>query len=293
MDHPMSENPGELQEVSLLLTGAEQTPVPSILTKPSRPTKRAVILCHGFLSDKNSRTNRRLTELLVPEGIATFRFDWYGMGDLSKQFPHLTLQQCLDQLNTGVSYLLAQGYSSIGLIGSSFGGFMAILGAAHFPAIRAVGLKCPVVDFAECLQLEFGEQAMAVWKQTHQIPNILNDQELIPLQYAFFEECLRYDGYEWASRITVPTCVVHGEKDDLIPFHQIDRLMKVLAGPKDLRLLPNADHQFGHPEDFRIMTTLLAQWMIQQVKDSGHPSSCHPSAIISPSPDQPSTSESS
>lgn len=286
-DQAPAERSGEFQETPLTLTGSDQTPVPAILTEPLHPTNRAVILCHGFLSDKDSRTNRRLTELLVPENIATFRFDWYGMGDLQEQFPHLTLHQCLDQMAAIVSYLSGRGFTSLGLVGSSFGGFMAILAAARFPNLKAVGLKCPVVDFAECLRLEFGEQAMAVWKHTHRIPNILQGQDLLPLHYDFFEECLTVDGYDCASRMTMPTRVVHGGKDLLIPAHQIARLMDTLPGPKDLRLLPEADHQFGRPEDFRVMTTLLAQWMIDQIpypdktfpQDSSHGKSTPPSTI--------------
>jgi pimeloyl-ACP methyl ester carboxylesterase len=262
------EMPGAPKETLLTLTGAEHTPVPAIFTEPPDSTKRAVILCHGFLSDKQSRTNRRLTELLIPEGLATFRFDWYGMGDLRKEFPHLTIHQCLDQLTAIVTYLLDRGYSSLGIVGSSFGGFMTILTAARIPNLRAVGLKCPVVDFAESLRLEFGEAGMTTWQQTNHIPHILEGQGLIPLHYAFFQECLTYDGYDWASRMRVPTRVVHGGKDTIIPSHQIIRLMENLPGPKDLRLLPEADHQFGRPEDFRVMTVLLAQWMIEQVTDS-------------------------
>ena len=43
------------------------------------------ILCHGFLSNKNSTTNKRLTELLLPHGISTLRFDWQGMGESGGQ----------------------------------------------------------------------------------------------------------------------------------------------------------------------------------------------------------------
>jgi dienelactone hydrolase len=65
----------------------------------------------------------------------------------------------------------------------------------------------------------------------------------------------------------IPTQVVHGAQDTLIPRHQIDRLMKALNGPKELHMLPDADHQFGRPEDFRVMTTLLAHWMIDHLTD--------------------------
>ena len=53
----------------------------TILTEPKEDATGIVILCHGFLSNKDSRTNMRLTELLVPKGLSTLRFDWFGMGE--------------------------------------------------------------------------------------------------------------------------------------------------------------------------------------------------------------------
>ena len=71
----------QIVETSVTFLSSSGLSTPAMLTKPSPPTNLGVILCHGFLSDKNSRTNRRLTELLVPRRIATLRFDWYGMGE--------------------------------------------------------------------------------------------------------------------------------------------------------------------------------------------------------------------
>jgi uncharacterized protein len=264
--HTHSERP-EFGELSLKIPCPSGPPIPTILTTPPATSNTAVILCHGFLSDKHSRTNRRLTDLLVPEGIATLRFDWYGMGELREHFFHLSLSRCLDQLTTLLAFLQAQEFHSIGMVGSSFGGFMAILAAARFPILKALGLKCPVLDFPESLRLEFGEQAMMQWQKHHVIPNILGGQDPIPLQYTFYEECFHEDAYASAGRISIPTQVVHGGHDTLIPRHQIDKLMKILNGPKQLHILPDADHQFGRPEDFRVMTTLLAHWMIDHLLD--------------------------
>ena len=35
--------------------------IAAILTKPSQPTDHAAVLCHGFLSHKNSTSNQALT----------------------------------------------------------------------------------------------------------------------------------------------------------------------------------------------------------------------------------------
>ena len=252
-------------EAPVSFTSSSGVVTKGIFAQPATPTNRAVILCHGFLSDKNSRTNRRLTELLIPGSIATLRFDWYGMGESPEPFAHLSIQQCAEQLDAAFCFLAEQGLNALGLIGSSFGGFMAILSAPRYPQLHALGLKCPVVDFPEVLRLEFGVEGMERWKRTGHIPNILGGDQPIPLPYSFFEECLTYDGYVSASNIHAPTLIVHGDQDDIIPAHQIDRLLASLNVPKDLRLIPGANHQFGRPEDFRLMTTHLGTWMIDRL----------------------------
>jgi len=241
---------------------------PAILAEPSTPTHRCVILCHGFLSDKQSRTNRRLTELLVPQGIATFRFDWYGMGESQQHFPNMTLKQCQEQLDAVFHILQERGMNRLGLVGSSFGGLLAILEAPNQPTLKALGLKCPVVDFPEVLRMEFGPETMVRWKSTNHIPNIVGDSPPIPLHYGFYEECLTYDAYAALPSIQAPTLVVHGEQDKLIPRLQIDRLLTTLTTTKRLKLIEGADHQFGRPEEFRLMTTHLAQWMVKHLTSS-------------------------
>jgi len=248
-------------ETPVSFTSSSNIVTTGIFAQPAAPTNQAVILCHGFPSDKNSRTNRRLTELLIPKSIATLRFDWYGMGDSTEPLAQFSIKKCEEQLDAAFHFLTERAMNALGLVGSSFGGFMAILSASRYPQLLALGLKCPVVDFPEVLRLELGADAMERWQRTDHIPNILGGDHPIPLPYSFFEECLTYNGYVSASHIQAPTLIVHGDQDEIIPQHQIDRLMASLNVPKHLRLIPGANHQFGRPEDFRLMTTSLATWM--------------------------------
>lgn len=252
-------------ETSVTFTSASGIVTTALFAQPLHHTGRAVILCHGFLSGKNSRTNRRLTDLLVSESIATLRFDWYGMGDSPEYGARLSIRACEEQLDAACRFLDEHSMPSLGLVGSSFGGFIAILSAPRHPHLQALGLKSPVVDFAEVLRLEFGPDAMEEWKRSDLIPNVLGGDTPIPVSYAFFEECLAYHGYASASHIHTPTLIVHGDHDEIIPSHQIDRLLEVLPGPKALQLLPGANHQFGRPEDFRLMTTHLAHWLCDRM----------------------------
>jgi len=236
--------------------------IAAILSTPDGATTRLALLCHGFLSGKNSTTNRTLTRLLNDQGLATFRFDFFGQGDSDGPFEDLTTALAVHQTETALDLIIARGYDRIGLVGSSFGGLVAILTAARRRDIACVALKCPVVDFAEELRLTFGLEELARWKAMDTIPNIMGGPERVRLRYAFYEDCLRQIAYGPAERIIVPALIVQGEKDECVPLHQSRQLYNALNGPKRLDLLPEADHQFTRGEDFHRMTASISDWLV-------------------------------
>ncbi|MBH0187022.1 MAG: prolyl oligopeptidase family serine peptidase, partial [Nitrospira sp.] len=122
-----------------------------------------------------------------------------------------------------------------------------------------------VVDFAEELQLGFGQEELARWQATDTIPNIMGGPDRIALRYAFYEDCLRQIAYEPARAITAPTIIVQGDKDEHVPLHQSRRLYDALRVKKHLELLPGADHQFTKREDFTQMTTVIADWLTRHL----------------------------
>ena len=235
--------------------------IAAILSTPDGPTTRLAVLCHGFLSGKNSTTNRTLTRLLNEQGLATFRFDFFGQGDSDGPFEEITTTLAVHQVEAALDLVIARSYDRIGLVGSSFGGLVAILTAAQRRDIACLALKCPVVDFAEELRLTFGHEELARWQATNTIPNIMGGPDRVRLRYDFYEDCLRQIAYGPAERITIPALIVQGEQDECVPLHQSKRLHDALGGAKRLDLLPDADHQFTRGEDFRQMTTSISHWL--------------------------------
>lgn len=242
--------------------------VAAILTTPSEGTDKIAILCHGFLSSKTSSTNNALTRMLVCQGIATFRFDFFGQGESEGPFDQITVSLAVDQVQRAVDLMRDRGYGRIGLMGSSFGGLISILTASQRTDLACLALKCPVVDFAEELRLEFGDEGMAQWKATDTIPNIMGGPDRIPLHYAFYEDALRQIAYAPARSITAPTVIVQGDKDEHVPLHQSRQLYEALGGKKHLEMLPGADHQFTKGADFTRMTQVIAHWLTQNLSTS-------------------------
>lgn len=251
-------------EEPLVLRDPDGRRLSIVLATSSMATDRAAVLCHGFLSNKNSATNRTLTAELVPKGIATLRFDFFGQGESEGPFERTTVSIAVSQALAVLDWVAARGYKRIGLIGSSFGGLVALLAAGRWTGrdagLACLGLKCPVPDFEEMLRLEFGPDGLTEWKRTGTIPDVAGGPERMRLHYGFYEDCARHRGYEAALTVKTPTLIVQGDRDEYVPLHQSRRLLEALAGQKELHVLPGADHEFSRPEDFRTMVSLLVQW---------------------------------
>ena len=234
--------------------------ISAVLATPDTDTDRVAVLCHGFLSGKRSTTNKTLTRMLNEQGIATFAFDFFGQGESDGPFEALTTTVAITQAMAALDLMRQKGLTKLGLMGSSFGGLVAILTAAKRNDLACLALKCPVVDFAEELRLTLGDTEMARWKSTDTIPNIMGGSDRIRLRYAFYEDCLQHIAYQPAQTITAPTLIVQGDQDECVPLHQSQQLAAALTCPTRMELLPGADHQFTKTADFSRMTTLIAQW---------------------------------
>lgn len=235
--------------------------IAAVLATPVTGTGRVAVLCHGFLSGKRSATNKTLTRLLLEQGIATFAFDFFGQGESEGPFESLTTTLAVTQAMAALDLMQEKGFTKLGLMGSSFGGLVAILTAAKRQDLACLALKCPVVDFAEELRLTLGDKEMAAWKSTGTIPNIMGGSDRIRLRYAFYEDCLNQIAYGPAASITTPTLIVQGDQDECVPLHQSRQLHDALTYSARLELLQGADHQFTKAADFARMTTLIANWL--------------------------------
>ncbi|MFZ1805415.1 MAG: hypothetical protein WAU05_15910, partial [Nitrospira sp.] len=90
--------------------------VTAILTVPDGGTDKIAILCHGFLSSKTSSTNNALTRMLIDQGIATFRFDFFGQGESEGPFEQVTTSLAVEQAQKSVDLMRERGYRLIGLM---------------------------------------------------------------------------------------------------------------------------------------------------------------------------------
>lgn len=234
-----------------------------ILSNPtSSKEKPIVILCHGFSTSKNGRTYVMLQEILNGHEISTFRFDFFGHGESGGDLEDVTVSEAVDDVLSAISFLREQGYSRIGLVGSSFGGLSSIITASKSNALYILALKSPVSDYEQMEIKRIGKNGIRKWKEKGYIEYETVDGKKHALKYSFFEDLKNNNGYEAARKINIPTLIVHGDGDETVPVEQSKKTASLIGNCR-LEIIEGGDHRYSKPEHFEELLDLVSKFIVE------------------------------
>jgi dipeptidyl aminopeptidase/acylaminoacyl peptidase len=208
------------------------------LVKPGRRAARspAIIICHGLGANKSDFTE--LAAYLSQRGFFVLLFDFRAHGESGGSRTSLGHNEQKDVAAARAFLLTRPGidYDRIGIYGFSLGGSTAILAAA-----RQGGFKAVVADSAFTSLRDQAREAITGFYHLPSFP-------FLPLTI------LGYDLYfqtsaknvspvdEIGTLSPVPVLIIAGEGDTLIPAGNGKRLYAAAREPKELWLIPGADH---------------------------------------------------
>lgn len=216
----------------------------AILSNPTGDmSKPIVVMVHGFASNKNSRSNTKLVERFDQAGIASFRFDIWGHGESEGKFEDITITEAVDDILQAIRFLKFQGYSKIALVGSSFGGAASVMAASVLHDLFALALKSPSSDYAEEKLLTLGQEGIDEWKRRGFDFYTSSNGRQLKLNYTFYEDFKNNNCYQAATKITIPTLIVHGDQDEEVPVAQSIKTSKLIPNCK-LVIVEGAKHSY-------------------------------------------------
>ena len=213
-----------------------------VLTAPESDFWPLVILCHGFLSHKDSSKYKQLAQMFAQESIATVRFDFRGCGDSEGLLAESSVSRRWRDLQKVMARgLELDGFDGrLGLLGSSLGGYLALLEASRNSLIRCA----------------------AVWSTpSHLLDLAKRLPEISPVEFS--QECHEdLLTVELLSRLknVQRVLIVHGQEDQQVPPDHASRLYEVLDEPKALHMLEKADHRFSEVESREEAIRVTMEW---------------------------------
>ncbi len=228
-----------------------------------------IVLCHGFTTSKDGRTCVRLEEILNQKAFSTFRFDFFGHGESAGEFADITISEAVDDVQSAIRFVKDSGYQRVGLVGSSFGGFASILTAGQSDDLSVLALKSPVSDYLGLLIARDHDIDIEAWKQEGSITVEGADGKNLRLNYSFFADAERLNGYAFAKNIKVPTLIVHGDRDETVPLEQSRKAAELIPDCY-LEVIEGADHVYSDPKHFERMLGLISDFVVSMGAPEDH-----------------------
>ncbi|MCX8256184.1 Alpha/beta hydrolase family protein [Beijerinckiaceae bacterium RH AL1] len=221
-----------------------------------------VVWLGGFRSDMLATKAEALDAWARDAGRAYLRFDYSGHGESGGRFEDGTISIWLEDA------LAAIGAASDGpqiLVGSSMGGWLALLAARRFAAEgrppAGLVLIAPATDFTQALMWpELGPEGQRAIETTgvYLRPSEYSP-EPVPITRALIEDGRRHLLLGGAIRTHAPVHILQGMRDPDVPWRHAMVLTEHLAeDPVVVTLIKDGDHRLSRPQDLERLVAAVA-----------------------------------
>ncbi|MEO1642270.1 MAG: alpha/beta hydrolase [Pseudomonadota bacterium] len=212
----------------------------------------------GFKSDMSGSKVTRLEAWAIGAGHGFLAFDYSGHGLSDGAFEDGTISAWREDALAAIE-ALTEG--SLVLVGSSMGGWMALLAAlALGDRVKAMTLIAPAPDFTQKLMWpEFSEAQQAEIME--------KGQTLRPSDYGepyVITRDLIEDGKQWSLldapiEFDMPIRILQGMEDPDVPWEHALKLVEALQGGDVLlHLVKDGDHRLSREQDIQRLSSVCA-----------------------------------
>ena len=89
--------------------------------------------------------------------------------------------------------------------------------------------------------------------------DVVTKSSQVQLKEDFYEDARNYHAPSFVPRVT-NLLVIHGESDELVPPEHAQELYRLAQKPKQLTMVPGADHTFSNPQQRKQAITESFNW---------------------------------
>lgn len=198
--------------------------------------KKTILFLHGFASSGQSTKARYFGEKF--EALPLGEYHAIDFNPTPKDFEYVTTTGLIDRLR---QYVLDRDLRTVSIIGSSYGGLVAIHYAHRFGGVERMLLLAPGLRW---LSGGLSDGQLEAWKRAGALPvSHKAFQKEILVRYG-----LQVDGSRYVEPIlpATPMTIIHGKSDTTVPIH--DSRAYAVEHPERVQLIEvEADHDLnGH-----------------------------------------------
>jgi alpha-beta hydrolase superfamily lysophospholipase len=215
---------------------------------PENFSNSVVIGSHGLLSDASSNKQTALAEELSKHNIGYLRFNHRGCGKSGGNLEDSSLFTRKKDILAAHNYLKENfNISKTGLFGSSMGGATCIFSSKEISPCAMVLVASPVIG--KTMKDSFTESIDILMEETGLSKN-------------FFEKNIDFDLLPGLDKI-INTLVIHGDKDEIVPFKNGEILYSAIGNEKKLIRVESGDHRITNPKDQKTVLNEAVNWFVK------------------------------
>ena len=272
-----------------IIFNSEGLEIHGILRETRQADSSAVLFCHGAFEFQENwfPYAKRLND----EGYATFTFDFAGHGQSQGIRNLVDLRLWAYNIRDAMNSLQSHGYNDFALVGWGSGGSASILAAAHDQRLScAVILSAPIYLYPSLAdRVAYGLVSAAAMikkalfrrpltlsrlnelakmrimsdeianKQYLENPKLIDIYKAIPIPDSL--DSVWVDITRGAAKVTLPTLVIHGTRDEIVPVDQSQKLFDLLQGPKELKMVEGSGHALHLDGKKDTVYKMISRWL--------------------------------
>jgi len=225
----------------------------------------AVLFVHGRSADRNYPVwLPTLRSQLRRSGFVTLAIDLNGHGRSDGRFEDLTLTKAIEDVEAARTWLIQQPTvrpRSVGAFGHSLGGTAIFAAQARAPIFKVMVLAAPVGDSRFHARRDFPARVLRMWKREGKLCWFApHDQRTYCLRYGYIRDWQKYDTLRLAADVHQPVILIHGSADRRVLPIESRQLFRRLAEPKELAIIPRANHNFDGSASGRKLQSLALRY---------------------------------
>ncbi len=222
------------------------------------PGKAGIVWMGGFHSDMLGEKATSLHSHASEANRSFVRFDYLGHGESGGRFADGTIGRWRGDALAVVDQLTD---SALVVVGSSMGGWMALLTALARPErVRALVLLAPAPDFTDKLMWAgFDElQKREIMEQGFWTRPSPYDPAGYPITRELIDEGRSWNILDSEIAIDAPVRILHGGLDTDVPWtHSLDLADKLRSQDVVWSLIKDGDHRLSRPQDIERMISVV------------------------------------
>lgn len=214
-----------------------------------------LVFLPGYMSDMSGSKATALFARAQAAGRGCLLMDYSGCGLSDGDFAHGTLSRWRDEV---LSLIATHLTGPVLLAGSSMGGWLMLLVAEQLGDQLAgmIGIA-PAPDFTRW-GYNAAQQAMLAAGETIFEPNPYGP-EPTPTYAGFYADAAQHMRLEAGIALTCPVHLIHGQRDDDVPWEISLQLAAALASDAvQISLIKDGDHRLSRPADIGVIEGAVA-----------------------------------